>query len=122
MKKSDIYQIVDRKIKIMSNHALIDPKDIKSIELKTNVVHKTMTGEVLNSIANAMSGSIANGNELVKVEIMIACDDQTYTLSLSEEPVVRNNLEYHDLVKRTRKLKDLLLEDIHKNHLIFKKI
>ena len=114
MKKSDLYQIVDRKIKIMSNHALIDPKDIKSIELKTNVVHKTMTGEVLNSIANAMSGSIANGNELVKVEIMITCDDQTYTLSLSEEPVVRNNLEYHDLVKRTRKLKDLLLEDIHK--------
>ena len=114
MKQSDLYQIVDHKIKIMSNNILIDPKDIKSIELKTNVVHKTVTGEVLNSIANTLSGSIANGNELVKVEIMIACDDQTYTLSLSEEPVVRNNLEYHDLVKRTRKLKDLLLADVRK--------
>ena len=114
MKKLDLYQIIDHKIKIMSNHTLNDPKDIKSIELKTNVVHKTVTGEVLNSIANTLSGSIANGNELVKVQIMIVCDNQTYVLSLSEEPVVRNNLEYHDLVKRTRKLKDLLLADVRK--------
>ena len=114
MKKSDIYQIIDNKIKILSSDTIIDPKDIKSTELKINVVHKNATGDVLNSIANAMSGSVANGNELVRVELIISCNNQSYSLRLKDTPVVRNNLEYHELVKRTRKLKNLLDEDIRK--------
>ena len=61
-----------------------------------------------------MSGSVANGNELVRVELIISCNNQSYSLRLKDTPVVRNNLEYHELVKRTRKLKNLLDEDIRK--------
>ena len=114
MKKTDIYQIIDNKIKILSSNTVIDLMDIKSIELKTSVVHKTARQEVLNSIANAMSGSIANGNELVKVEMVISYNDQSCSISLSDTPVVRNNFEYHELVNRTRKLKNILTEDINK--------
>ena len=116
MKKSNIYTINDGILTMIEDNKSIPLNEIKKIELKTDIVRKNSGSEILNSLANALSGSIANGDELVNINLVITYGDQPekYLLTLQKEPVIKNNLEYHQLNQRMKKLKEILIADIKK--------
>lgn len=115
MKKSSIYTVQESMITFTKsgNTMKISP-DIK-VEVSTKPIRKDMKGEVLNSIVNATSSSIANGNEFVNIYVTVTSPtNEKEVIQLNDMPLVRNNLEYHDMIKHARKLQEALLNDCKK--------
>ena len=113
MKKSDIYRIQEGFLINELESKKIRIKEIYSMELKIVPCLKKETDEILNTMANALSQSAGNGNEWVWVQLVIQYGDHNKSVfCLQEEPVVRFNLEYHELVDRTRKLEAILKKEI----------
>lgn len=70
------------------------------IELKIVPVKKPASKTVLNSLANALSQSMSNGDEPVQIILRITCNDQSIKdLVWNKEPYIRNNLDYHKAIK-----------------------
>ena len=86
MKKSDIYTISDGILTFVEDHQSIPLHEMKKIELKTDIVRKNSGAEILNSLANALSGSVANGNELVNIYLVITYGEsqEKYLLTLQK--------------------------------------
>lgn len=79
--------------------------DIKNLEVKILPAKKDTFDTIMNSIATAVSSSLANGDERVFVAVKITLNSKdTLTFPVHKEYVVRNNLDYHEAVKQARKL------------------
>lgn len=79
--------------------------DIKNLEVKILPAKKDVADTLMNSIATMASSSLVNGDEHVFIAVKITLNSrQTIILPIHKEYVVRNNLDYHEAVKRARKL------------------
>lgn len=111
MKKSDFYTLQDDHIcfQIANNSYLI--KDIKQIEVITQPIRKNASDTILNSIANAASSSIANGNEKVYILVRVNFTDTHVDLQLNNEPLVKGNLDYYEMMEHAHNLRDAIKKD-----------
>lgn len=85
--------------------------NISKTGLKIKPVRINALNTIMNSTANFLSNSLSNGNELVDIYLQIVLKNNTvkdYKLNL--QPVVRNNLDYHQIVKEGRKLSNDIKE------------
>lgn len=115
MKKSSIYTMQESTLKFINsgNSMKISPEI--QVEVSIKPVRKAIKGEILNTIVNAASSSIANGNELVNIYVnVISPDGEKEILLLNDKPLIRNNLEYHEMIKHARKLQESLINDCNK--------
>lgn len=88
---------------IKSDNLSLNISSIRKVELKIVPVKKEVSKTIFNSLANTLSHSIANGDEHVQIIIRFTWDDDSVKdLTLNEEPLVRNNLDYHKAIKEAR--------------------
>lgn len=111
MNKSDFYVIEDNSIKLCDERK-IDFSSIEKVEVKITPNKKGLGDEVANTVATALSSSGANGNEEVFVDIVIKTNENNEIIRMNEKPVIRFNLDYHELVRQARELQKMILNDI----------
>lgn len=101
----------NKRIVILDNQKEIYINSIKKLNLATEVVRKKASGDLLNAVANMASSSLGNGNEKVRVRLDFLLNDGTVEeLYFNDEPIVKGNLEYHDLVRHARSINDAIKE------------
>ena len=84
---------------IKSDNLSLNISSIRKVELKIVPVKKEVSKTIFNSLANTLSHSRAN----VQIIIRFTWDDDSVKdLTWNEEPLVRNNLDYHKAIKEAR--------------------
>lgn len=93
--------------------------NISKVNLKIKPIRKSSLNTIINSTTNFLLNSLSNGNELVDVYLEIILKDQTTKkFKLNFDPLIRNNLDYHQIVKEGRELSNSIIENmvsLHKN-------
>lgn len=109
MSKGKFYKIENGKLYFKENEKIFDIQTIKKCEVVLFPAKKSNKDEVLNTVANFMSTSIANGNEKIHIGIKFFLDDnQVENILIHKDALIRNNLDYHKLVKEARLLQQEL--------------
>lgn len=87
---------------------------INKFNLKIEPVRKKTGSTILNSLANALSSSMGNGQELVniKLEIFFA-DKESTNIAFNSVPVTRGSMEYNELVRVAREVESILKSSTH---------
>ncbi|MFV0381842.1 MAG: hypothetical protein ACK5KR_06450 [Breznakia sp.] len=107
MKKNNHVNHDQDAIVIQDTGEMIKLNDIEKVDVRLQIVQKDAKKTVLNAIANAVSSSIANGNEKVNIFLDIKKKNfDTTSIQLNEKIMVRNNLDYHECVREARALAD----------------
>lgn len=98
---------------ILADDLIIDMTSVEKSKLKIVPVKKKIPKTVFNSLANALSQSMANGNEPVQIVLRLTLKDQsTKDILWNEEALIRNNLDYHKAIKEARELQQKIQESI----------
>lgn len=112
--KNNVFKIENDSIEFLKSGNAYSIKDYTSMEVKTMKVDKSAGSTILNATATAVSGSLANGEELVNVCIKITfTDNRSEQIVINDEPVVRFSLDYHEYVREARKIEASLKEKLH---------
>lgn len=91
--------------------------DYQSKEIKIRPVRKNAVNTILNATANAFTRSLGNGREFVNVVLEIKfTDNRKEEIKMTEKPLIRFSLDYHELIEKTRKLERKFKKIIESNH------
>lgn len=114
MKKTDFYTLNEEgtKIHFVESGNEVEIKAMKKVEVLIKPVLKGAVATVLNATVNAMTSSIANGNEKINIVVRVVCEDGNEDILMTKTPLVRNNLDYHEMIEHARKLQKALKEYI----------
>lgn len=105
MKSTDFVLINEDCIQFVQSGKSYPLSNISSVTLKSFKVDKKLHETLLNSFATFATSSLANGDERVKIAIEVKFkDEDAEIISMHNDCLVRNSLEYHDIVKSTRNL------------------
>lgn len=104
MKKSDFYTIHEENISFVQTQHEYPIHDIGKTEVLIRPVEKSGGNIILNSIANAATSSIANGDEKVNVILRVHFKDVHEDILMNTETLNRTSFAYTEIVEATRRL------------------
>lgn len=84
----------------------LEANKIIKTEVIIQVVRKNLKDEVLNSAVNFLTSSIGNGNENVLIGLDVTTQEDKMRIYYDNRAYVRNNLDYHEAVKKVRSIQD----------------
>lgn len=85
--------------------------DIIKSEVITAKVQKEVAKEILNSIANAFTDSVSNGQEYMKVHVRVTlANNKKEDIVISKERVIRFSDAFNEDVKIARKIQARIKE------------
>lgn len=96
-------RVKDHTLVVLENQHQYELSTFTKAEVALEKVHKTAVATLLNATANALTRSIANGNELTNIYLLLYFDGRLCEkIRYNDEPIVRFSLEYHALIKEAR--------------------
>lgn len=99
------FEKVDHTIVFPQSSHTYSCADFKSSEVSIHPVRKKAAATILNATANAMSGSMGNGNELVEIIVAVHfINGEKEEIMITDTPVVRFSLDYHSLIEKAREV------------------
>lgn len=87
---------------------------MRHVQVISLTKRKKISAEIMNSIANALSDSIANGNEKKYIYLRIDFDGGREDVLFDEKLYVRGNLDYYKTMEEAQILKNTLKKYIKK--------
>lgn len=105
---NDLYQVNKERDEIYfpkTNH-VYRLSELWQAEVIPKKVLKPVGQEVLNSIANALTSSIANGNEKVLILVRLRFRNEKEEFSIDDKVYTKGNLDYYEKLRESRALRD----------------
>lgn len=111
MKKSDFYHIEEGYIILHESNHKLCTSDIKKVDVSILPVQKNAGEEIMNAAVNALSSSLGNANEKVNIYVEIIHGNNIDKIKVNTNPLIRNNLDCHEMVTHARNLQAAIKKD-----------
>lgn len=108
MKSSDFFRVQSDRIYFMQSGRDYSINVMKRTEVLIRPVLKKAGATVANAVANAMTNSIANGNEQIHIIVRIHLLRGYEDILMNEQVLIRGNLDYYEMVEHARRLQKKL--------------
>ena len=95
---------VEQNYLLLDSSEKIDLNQVKKSEIAIESVPKSGSSTFLNATANALCNSLGNGEEFVRLHLVLTFDDGKKDIVYNETPFVRFSLDYHDGVRKLREM------------------
>ncbi len=95
-------------IYIVCNDTTYALASMKHVQVVPISVRKNLGKEVINSIANALTNTIANGDEKKLIVVRIDFEEGRVDIPFEDKLYVRGNLDYYKTLAEARALKEKL--------------
>lgn len=112
MKKDDYYYFKNNSIHFLQSDNSYSVEGFKSVTVRIKPVLKNTWNTILNATANAMTSSMANGNEKVQIIIDIVFEQGKEEILMNEQLLVRGNLDYYEMMEHAKRLRNAIKKDM----------
>lgn len=96
------YQVENGAIRFSQTGNEYALNSILNIGVSTKVIKKDASATILNATTNALSSSVANGNEKTNIYVQVEFPDNKEDILVNDEPIIRNTLDYHAIIRKAR--------------------
>lgn len=102
--KALAYTVIDHHLTHLDTKTIVPIDKDAVFSLSIRPIRKGAKDTILNAFANALSNSMANGDEKINITITITSPTHSETLIVNQTPLVRHSLDYHESIRAARKL------------------